>query len=230
MPHESITIGASATTINIVANPGFAINTPAPQVTAIEANPTATSVNINEVSASISVSTQTFDFGGIASAPVTLNVGTQQDPVSVNQDFSNFKYKFPNFAQDVSTFSAGDVVYFESSSETSYGVRIEKADVTNTSRGAKGALYIFIEKSSSNTLILLHKGFHDYANSSTQIDTWIAGHTLYLNSSSKLDADVGQFAAGQWIRSLGFCVPNTTSTKRIWFEGDTTFVKLKVNT
>lgn len=230
MPNESITIGASATTIKVTANPGFAINTPQPQVPIIEAIPNnSAAVNIFDTSSSIAVSTQTFDFGGVASVPVTLNVGTQQDPIAINQEFSNFKYKFPNFAQDTSSFVSGDVVYFKTSTATAYNVEIEKADVMNVEKGAKGVIYIFIEKTSENTLVLLHKGFYDYSNTSTQIDTWTAGHTLYINSGNKLDADVSEFVSGQWIRSVGFCVPNTTSTKRVWFEGDSTFVKIKTN-
>ena len=223
---NEIQIAASTTIVQITALPGFAINTPEPQVTAIEANAQATSINVFDVSNAVTVSTQTFDFGGLTSTPVTLNVGTQQDPVAVNQAFSNFKYKFPNFVQDTSSFNSGDVVYFESGVNNNYGVEIRKADVTNVEFGAKGALYLFIEHVST-TLVLLHKGFHDYSNTSTQIDTWTAGHTLYLNRQNKIDADVSEFAAGQWVRSIGFCVPNVDSVKRIWFEGDTTFVRLK---
>jgi hypothetical protein len=231
MAHESITVSPAQTSIKITALPGFAINTTLPQTEAVIASPTTTGVDIKEISpTTISTTPQTHSFGGIVAQPnVTLYIGTQQDPVSVNQSFSNFKYKFPNFAQDVSSIVEGDIVYFKDSGATDYDVEIEKVDVMNTDKGAKGALYIFIEKTATDTLILLHKGFYDYSGTSTQIDTWTAGHTIYLNNSNKIDADVSQFVGGQWIRSLGFCVPNTTSTKRVWFEGDTTFVKIKTN-
>ena len=229
MSSATISIQAAASTISITAFPGFAINSTIPSVSVLTPTAQATQdINIStDLSQSISVTMTPFTFGGLTAQPdINLNVGTQQDPVSVNQSFQNFKYKFINFAQDTSSLNAGDVVYFHATVDSSnYGVEIRKVNVSNVQNGAKHSLFIFLTKTAQNTLVLLQKGFYDFSQTSNQIGTWIAGETLYLNSVGVFDTT--NFGDGQWIKSVGYCVPNTDNVKRIWFEADTTFVKLK---
>ena len=225
----NIVVSAAATSINITALPGFAINTPIAQIPAIIASPQATDVQVDMVDATtVTISPQTNDFGGIVAQPaITLNVGTQQDPVSVNQAFSNFKYKFPNFVDSsTSELVAGDIVYLKHVNLYNlYNAQVEKADVNVESKGASNALFIFVEHS-SNLLILLHKGFYDYETSDTRVDDWVPGRTTYINQNNKLDVG-SDFIGGQWVRSIGFCVPNKDSKHRVWFAGDTTYIKLQ---
>lgn len=225
----NVVISAAATTISVNALPGFAINTPTPQVTAINASPQATETQVAMVDATtVVVSPQVNNFGGLVAQPaITLNVGTQQDPVSVNQSFSNFKYKFPNFVDSsTSDLVAGDIVYLKHvSSYNAYNSQVEKADVNNEDKGASNALFIFVEHS-SNLLILLHKGFYDYETNDTRVDDWMPGRTTYINQNNKLDIG-SDFKGGQWVRSIGFCVPNSDSKQRVWFAGDTTYIKLQ---
>lgn len=229
---SEITVTSAETTISITALPGFAVSTPTPQVTAIIASPEATSIDISDTSESIVVSSQINTFGGLVAQPsITLNVGTQQDPVSVNQSFSNFKYKFPNFVDaGTSAFSAGDIVYFnDRPGYNTYNVDLKAVNVADEAQGASNALFVFEEHTSAGTLVLLHKGFYDYETSDSRIDTWKIGQSLYLNQNNKIDTGA-DFTGGQWVRSIGFAVPNTDGKYRVWFDGDSTYVKLSNTT
>lgn len=225
----NVVVSAAATTIEVTALPGFAINTPTPQVEAIVASPQATALQISTADSSTVISSHpAHTFGGIVAQPsVNLNVGTQQDPVSVNTAFANFNYKFPNFVDaGTSSLSIGDLVFFEHSiGYNSYNVKLRAVDINNEAKGASNALFIF-KGHTANLLILMHKGFYDYETSDNRIDTWSPGFTTYINQNNKIDIG-SDFGAGQWVRSIGYCVPNTENKYRVWFAGDTTYIKLQ---
>jgi len=225
----NVEVSAAATIIEVTVLPGFAINTPSPQVEAVVASPQATSAQITTVDAQTIVNTlPSFNFGGVGVQPsITLNLGTQQDPVSVNQAFSNFNYKFPNFVDiGTSSFTVGDIVFFQYvSGYNLHNVKLTAIDVNNESKGASNALFIF-KGHTDGLLILMHKGFYDYESGDSRVDDWIAGRTTYINQDNKLDVG-SDFTNGQWVRSIGFCVPNLEGKKRVWFAGDTTYIKLQ---
>ena len=141
-------------------------------------------------------------------------------------ELQGYKYTFPNFIDSgTSTLSFGDVVYLESdltNNANEWGSKCKKADVTLVSKGAYSPLFIFISHS-GNTLHLLNKGFFDLEASN--ISQWTAGRTIYLNENNVLDITPTNGSAN-WVRSLGFCVPNNSNKKRIWFEADSTYLKI----
>lgn len=163
-----------------------------------------------------------------------INVGSQvnitlgKEPENVfAKELDGFKYSFPNFVDsDTSTLSFGDVVYLESdldSSANDWNAKCKKVDVSDINKGAFQALFIFISHQ-NNSLHLISKGFFDLedVNFSPQ---WTAGRTIYLNSDNKLDITPSGVPGG-WVRSLGFCIPNKDNKKRIWFEPDSTYIKM----
>ena len=147
------------------------------------------------------------------------------------KELDGFKYVFPNFAStgtlNLSTLVAGDIVYFAtdaSGTANAYASTLNKVNLNSTAGGAYNNLMLFLSYTGT-TLTLLHKGYFDFSNSASNITNWTAGRTIYLNSSGNLDTTPTS-SSGHWIKSLGFCIPNTTSTKRIWFESDSTYLKL----
>tara|TARA_R110002012_G_scaffold180314_1_gene346113 strand:+ start:700 stop:1422 length:723 start_codon:yes stop_codon:yes gene_type:complete len=172
-----------------------------------------------------------------------INVGSQLNITlgtlveSPFQDqLDSFTYQFDDFV-DPGIASAwggdgwdaslkfGDVVYLESDlteNANDWGAKCKKAFVSNVDYGAFNTLFIFISHI-GNTLILMHKGFFDLDNEN--ISQWTAGRALYLNENHILDiTPTGQ--SENWVRSLGYCVPNKDSKKRIWFEPDSTYIKI----
>ena len=69
----------------------------------------------------------------------------------------------------------------------------------------------------------MHKGYIEIPDN--KINSWSVGSTLYLNSDSKLNTSPTT-SSGHWVRSLGFCIPNNENKKIIWFEPDSTYLKL----
>lgn len=163
-----------------------------------------------------------------------INVGSQvnitlgKEPENVfAKELDGFKYSFPNFVDSgASSLVFGDVVYLESDLEVGandWNAKCKKVDVSDIYKGAFQALFIFISHE-NNSLQLMNKGHFDLesSNFSTQ---WTAGRTIYLNNENKLDiTPTGN--PGGWIRSLGFCLPNKENKKRIWFEPDSTYIKI----
>jgi hypothetical protein len=146
-----------------------------------------------------------------------------------NEELDGFKYSFPDFIDSgISTQSLtyGDVVYLESDltgGANDWGAICKKAQVSNIESGAYSSLFIFISHNNNN-LIILNKGFFDLEDASFPTQ-WTAGRTIYLNSSNNLDI-TPTGVSGSWVKSLGFCIPNKVNKKRIWFEPDSTYIKI----
>ena len=83
-------------------------------------------------------------------------------------------------------------------------------------------LFVFISYIGT-TLKVMHKGYLEIPDS--KINNWSVGSTLYLNNNNILDI-VPATGSGNWVRSLGFCIPNKENKKIIWFEPDSTYLKL----
>jgi hypothetical protein len=83
---------------------------------------------------------------------------------------------------------------------------------------------------SGSTLVLMHKGYLDFDNISTDsnpnaLQSWQIGQTIYLNNN-KISITPPN-TSGSWVKSIGFCMPNNINKKRIWFESDSTFLTLQ---
>ena len=141
-------------------------------------------------------------------------------------ELEGFKYAFNNFVDSgTSSFVYGDIVYLESdltAEANEWKAVCRKADTLNIHNGGFNSLFVFISHINNN-LIILQKGFFDLED--VNITQWTAGRTIYLNESNKLDITPTSVSGG-WVRSLGFCIPNTVNKKRIWFEADSTYIKI----
>jgi hypothetical protein len=154
-----------------------------------------------------------------------VNVGIQ--PYSkLAQELDGFKYKFDNFlVTNPEVFSPGDVVFFKSApGYNSYNSMLTKANTSSVDYGAYHNLMVFVSYSNER-LILMHKGYFDYEVGDVNITDWEVGRTLYLNSNSILSTSPTNLSGG-WVKSLGFCIPNTDGKYRIWFESDSTYLQL----
>lgn len=175
--------------------------------------------------------TEQATLGGITTHPdIDIIVGTQTNSI-VSQLLNSFNYFFPDFpSQEIdSTLVPGNICYFDSSfilgSQTTFDVyncSLRRATVTELSRGAKCNLFIYIGHENGN-LNVLHKGYYDMTN--TAMPVWEAGKTIYLNNTNLLDT-APTATSGHWVRSLGFCIPNKENLKRVWFEADSTYLRI----
>ena len=167
-------------------------------------------------------------------ANITLNasnIGTGSLPGNVSESLIEVKYSYTAFNQDnMSIFTSGDVVVFEDnpSASNAYGATLLKANTGVASHASK-MLMIFVSYSGS-TLILMHKGYIDFdAVSTTEspnaLGSWTNGRTLYI--SGEQIAITPPAVAGNWVKSIGFCMPNLNNKKRIWFESDSTYLTLQ---
>ena len=158
--------------------------------------------------------------GGITfQQTVELQVGMQTNSL-VPQLLNAFQYTFEDFTL-IGDFEYGDLVYFNHSSNE-YNAALNKADINNTSKGAFNNLFVFISYIGT-TLKVMHKGYLEIPDG--KINNWSVGSTLYLNNNNILDI-VPATGGGNWVRSLGFCIPNKENKKIIWFEPDSTYLKL----
>lgn len=160
--------------------------------------------------------------GGITyQQPINVQVGEVSGSI-VPQLLTAYKYKFEDYTLSNSNdFSSGDVVFFKSGA-SEYGTTLEKADVFSTEKGAYHNLFIFLSYT-EKTLEVMHKGYFEIPDS--KISSWAVGQTLYLDKDNKLDINPSS-TSGHWVRSLGFCIPNNVNKKFIWFEPDSTYLKL----
>jgi len=164
-------------------------------------------------------------------AQLNVTIGTLlESPVASELD--GFKYAFPNFVDAGITTTIfgpthkfGDVVFLKSDlSDTAneWGAVCKTADVNDIDKGAYNNLFIFISHI-NNTLIILQKGFFDLEDEN--ISQWTAGRGLYLDDDNLFDITPTS-SSGNWIRSLGYCVPNNNNKKRVWFDPDSTYIKI----
>lgn len=228
MQEASIGIAEATASITINAEPAFAITPNASATSTSTFIPSPSNEAIIDVLGSTyipqaQVGTQSAAIGGIVyQQSINVSVGTQTNSL-VPQLLNAFQYEFPSFAQnDVNTeFQKGDVCYFTTGSN-SYGSTLKKANVSNTATGAYNNLFIFMSYSDAN-LKVMHKGYIEIPDN--KINTWAVGQTIYLNSDLKLNINPTN-SSGHWVRSLGFCIPNNENKKIIWFEPDSTYLKL----
>jgi len=145
------------------------------------------------------------------------------------KELEGFKYIFPDFIQGgTSIFSAGDVVCFQedvSEFANTYNSKLSHAKPHIFDRGAQNNLFLFL-RFEGDDLYLLHKGYFDFEQDATNFDDWVAGRVIYLNEFHNLSTSPAT-ASNSWVKSLGFCIPNTSSKKRIWFESDSTYLKIR---
>jgi len=178
---------------------------------------------LNVTSAAQGTSIGSFDISG------AMNVTLGTLPYSqLGAELDGFKYVFDNFSiTNSADLNAGDIVYFkESVGYNSYNAQVLKASTGNM-EGAYGNLMIFINyNATSKKLYVMHKGYFDYETDAAQVNNWSAGRTIYLNNNNKIDITPAT-TSGYWIKSLGNCIPNTDGKKRIWFDPDTTYIKLR---
>jgi hypothetical protein len=175
---------------------------------------------------SITNTTSGFEVGEFnLSNAINVTLGTLPCSPTI-KDLNGFKYSFDEFnLANPENFTAGDIVYFKhQEGVNNYNSSLQKANVAN-SDGAYSNLMLFI-KYQNGKLYLLHKGFFDYEQDSTYINDWVPGRTIYLNSQNKISQTPADIS-GEWVKSLGMCMPNKENKKRIWFDADTTYLKIR---
>ena len=217
---ETLSIGYYPEGIAIIPEIGATIN--------VQTSPNSKSINIDNApiySINNTVGNQNLGFDTSNALSVTL--GTILS-TPLLQELDAFKYNFNDFIiTNSDDLSVGDIVYFttdNSAEANSYGTKLLKASTSNTSSGAYNNLMIFLSYN-NGSLTLIHKGYFDYETTSSNISGWSPGRTLYLDGNNKLST-IPSTAPGSWVRSLGFCIPNTLGKYRVWFEADSTYLKL----
>lgn len=224
MHEATIGIATAQAKMDITATPSAVVP---PNVSTVSSNVfTPSPVNeaiLNPIGPSFfttAADTPSTAIGGITfQQTVELQVGMQTNSL-VPQLLNAFQYTFEDFTLS-GTFEYGDLVYFNHSSNE-YNAALNKADVNNTSKGAFNNLFVFISYIGT-TLKVMHKGYLEIPDG--KINNWSVGSTLYLNNNNILDI-VPATGGGNWVRSLGFCIPNKENKKIIWFEPDSTYLKL----
>tara|TARA_R110002012_G_scaffold44107_1_gene118771 strand:- start:9220 stop:9921 length:702 start_codon:yes stop_codon:yes gene_type:complete len=170
--------------------------------------------------------------GGIQLQPdINVQVGIKTDSILTGL-LNSFRYRFPDWTHNnieitEENFTAGQVVFIteeNANSNNLYSSTMVLANTTDLDTGAKHNLFIFISYSDEE-LILLHKGYFDMPDA--VMPNWSPGKTIYLNTlTGKLDVTPSNIS-NNWVRSLGFCIPNAGQKKRVWFEADSTYLKIK---
>ena len=232
MQEASIGIAEAAASITINAEPAFAITPNASATNSSVFVPSPSNEALIDVLDSTYIpqaqaGTQSAAIGGIVyQQSVNVTVGANTNSL-VPQLLNAYQYVFENITLPSSvnaTIEYGDLVFFlhDGTGLNDYGAGVMKASVTNTSLGAFSNLFIF-QSYTNNTLKVMHKGYIEIPDN--KINSWSVGSTLYLNSDSKLNTSPTT-SSGHWVRSLGFCIPNNENKKIIWFEPDSTYLKL----
>jgi len=232
---HTITIGvaSASASINITPAPAFAVKTTAsgsnsPTFVPNPTNPGLIDVLGSQFTPEVNTQVQTSVIGGIVNQqPLSIQVGAEINSL-VPQLLNAFQYVFDDFENPGSIANAeyGDVVFlYPATGANNYQTQGGKASVTNTSFGALSNLFIF-QSYIGNTLKLMHKGYIEIPESKfTATHTWQSGYTIYLSNDNKLSTQPAT-ESGNWVRSLGFCVPNKENKRIIWFEPDSTYLKL----
>jgi len=179
---------------------------------------------LNVTNSVSSFSVGSFDISG------AMNVTLGTLPYStLASELDGFKYKFDNFVMtesDVALFSVGDIVYFKDQIDyNTYNTKLKKA-LTSEIDGARSGLLIFLGYSASNSLMVMSKGYFDYEQEDDRCVNWSSGRTIYLNDLSNIDITPSSLST-YWVKSLGTCIPNTANKNRIWFDPDSTYLKIR---
>tara|TARA_R110000851_G_scaffold117849_8_gene244895 strand:+ start:5496 stop:6062 length:567 start_codon:yes stop_codon:yes gene_type:complete len=140
-------------------------------------------------------------------------------------DNKNSELVLPSlYTQNPEALSSGDLVCLQTSSNSlasNYGVELSVVDTSNASLGATQALFLLKSYTEGET-VLISKGVYDYDLSDSRVN-WLAGLTLYASNS--IMSVTPSSLSGHWVKSLGYCVPNTNSKKRVWFNPDSTYIQ-----
>jgi hypothetical protein len=161
-----------------------------------------------------------------------LNVTLGTLPYSTfASELDGFKFQFKNFELQESTYSQlsiGDLVYFKSViSGNAYLSTLGKADTQDVNKGAKYGLFIFLGYNINSKIVYaMSKGYFDYEQSDDRFQFWDAGRTVYLDNNNRLNISPAS-TSNAWVKSLGLCIPNKENKKRIWFDPDSTYLKIR---
>ena len=226
--HVTITAENPSTEINISTTESVAaINTSTVSADFVEPSPNNlyayTSV-LSSAPSDIVSATAIANLENIGAAgEVQVNVGVVGHS-PFQSELQGFKNVYKEFNSSASSFSHGNLCYFveDDTYSVDYNTRLEPVSINNNLY-AQSTIYIFLAYSNNN-LYVMHKGYFDFADTSTDILNWSAGKTLYIDTNNKLNT-IPSYGSGDYVRSVGFCVPNKENKKRIWFESDSTFVK-----
>lgn len=204
----------------IVFTPGIATNlfvVPTPSSKTVEANS-----GILDYSVDVSPEDNVNIIKG--SPSLSINLGTLPNN-DLYQKQSSFRYKFSNFVDsNTSNLEYGDIVsLIEDIGFNDWNSSCIKVDTRDVYKGAFNSLYIFISHI-DNDLILMSKGYFDLEDE--KINQWTSGRTLYIDDENKFHITPSEISSGGWVRAVGTCIPNKENKKRIWFEPDSTFIKV----
>ena len=223
----TVTPGITSQSVQIQVNPSFAItpiHSASPAIT--PAPPSAQQVDVTSgqftITSTVDAPTVTL-VGGIAvQTPINLEIGSAAS-TGLPELLNSHIVKFRNFViTNAESYNTGDCIVIVPGSNA-YNSDITKADTSIMTRGAYNNIWMFLNYS-GNDLILLQKGYFDFSNDSTNFGEWMPGRTLYLNADGILDL-LPSATSLHWVKSMGYCIPNTENKKRIWFEPDTTYLK-----
>ena len=226
----TVSPGIGSQSIQIQVNPAFAI-TPVQS-----SSVTITPVPLADQSVELSIPTGTFTIdsvidgttstvvGGIQlQNDINLSVGTSTSSGGPNL-LNSFIVNLPDFTiTNAASYSIGDCVVLVPGSNA-YNADITAASTDNLEKGAYNNIWLFYSYSGNN-LVLLQKGYFDFSMDSSNFGDWVVGRTLYLNALGQIDI-LPTTGSAHWVKSLGYCIPNTENKKRIWFEPDTTYLKI----
>jgi hypothetical protein len=165
--------------------------------------------------------------GSQITATIPLQIGAAVSGSPITEQSKNFRWALKDFTlENYQDFTFGDLVYFNSGANQ-YNSTISKVDITNVEKGATKGLFIFhTYLPETKELHLIHKGFVDFPVGDPALDSFITGETLYIGSDSTLSVIPGS-SSGNWVRSVGLCVPSKDNTiQRVWFDPDSTYILL----
>lgn len=230
---ENVNISISEpSSININAYPdGFAITPTAGYSTFFNPEPnnnyqfsTTSNEILNIENSESSYSIGSFDISGA----VNVTLGTLPFS-SLAAELDGFKYKFENFnltTTDENELNVGDIVYFKHSDNyNDYNCTVKKSLTSDVNKGAFSGLLIFLGYT-NGTLFVMSKGYFDYEQNDNRLVNWESGKTIYLNNESNIDISPSNLS-NYWVKSLGLCIPNNVNKKRIWFDPDSTYLKIR---
>lgn len=108
----------------------------------------------------------------------------------------------------------GDIVYVDGSNN------ILKADVSQIAEGSSSTLGIYVDDPSGN---FLYRGTYVFVADDFDVSApWTAGSLVWASVDGKLST-AKPTAIDNWVRSLGFCVPNQDGELQVYFNPESTF-------
>jgi len=165
-----------------------------------------------------------------AAGSVNITLGTLPENYLFEQK-NTFKHSYqnfidPNFGTIANPVVSGKVVMFladNSATANDWKSLCLYADTSNIVNGAYNSLFI-VHSYENNNLVLISQGYFDLPD--TLVNQWTPGRTLYLNGNNIFSTIPDSILSDGWVRSVGYCVPNTQNKNRIWFQPDSTYIKV----